>query len=162
MPSLALDRVALHATLRCFHDDYAACLDQGDLTRWPGFFTDDCMYQVIARENHDRGLTHATIWCQGKGMVEDRANAIRETAVFEPRWLRHFISGVRIVSTDGDAIHAEANFMVVESLLDQAPHILMVGRYVDTLVQRDDSLALRERLCVFENHHVRTSLVMPL
>lgn len=162
MPELALTPTELRAALRDFHDDYAACLDAVDLARWPRFFADDCMYQVIARENHDRGLSHATIWCDGIGMVEDRAAAIRETAVYEPRWLRHFVSGIQVRENDGDTIRAEASFMVIESLLDQAPHILMVGRYLDTFVWRDDALALKERLCVFENHHVRTSLVLPL
>lgn len=162
MPEIALTDAELRTALRDFHDDYAACLDAVDLARWPRFFTEDCMYQVIARENHDRNLSHATIWCDGIGMVEDRAAAIRETAVFEPRWLRHFVSGVRVLDNDGNTIHAEANFMVVESLLDQPPHIAMVGRYVDSFVWRDGALALKKRLCVFENHHVRTSLVLPL
>jgi anthranilate 1,2-dioxygenase small subunit len=152
----------LQASLRDVYDDYAACLDAGDLPRWTEFFTDDCNYQVIARENHDAGLTHATIWCDGIGMVRDRSAALLETAVFEPRWLRHFVSGLRITAVDGAEIQAEANFLIVECLLDQPPHVSMVGRYIDTLVNVDGNFRFRQRLCVFENHHVRTTLVMPI
>ena len=34
---------------------YGLCLDDGRLEEWPEFFVDDCLYQVIARENVDNG-----------------------------------------------------------------------------------------------------------
>ena len=49
--------------------------------------------------------------------------------MFEPRALRHFISGVRVTEVDGDRIVAQANFAVMESLSDREPTLNMVGRY---------------------------------
>ena len=68
---------------------YGAVLDASDLDQWPDFFTDDCFYQVIPRENYDRGLPLALIRCESKGMLKDRVFAIRETMMYEPRYLRH-------------------------------------------------------------------------
>ena len=30
---------------------YADCLDHGDITKWADFFTDDCLYKLISKEN---------------------------------------------------------------------------------------------------------------
>ena len=35
---------------------YAAALDGDALETWPEFFTDDCFYQIIPRDNYERGL----------------------------------------------------------------------------------------------------------
>ncbi len=92
----------------------------------------------------------------------DRVAALRATTVYEPRMLRHMVSGVRVAAIDGDTIRGGANFVVFESLSDREPHILMVGRYLDTLVRGPDSLRFSERLCIYDNYRIRTSLIIPV
>jgi salicylate 5-hydroxylase small subunit len=41
--------------------DYAACLDDRRFDEWPEYFTDECVYRLQPRENHDRGLPLATM-----------------------------------------------------------------------------------------------------
>ena len=51
-------------TLLALHElyaDYGAALDARELQRWPGFFTEDCIYKLKSRENFDRGLPLATM-----------------------------------------------------------------------------------------------------
>jgi len=154
---------ALRAELRDLYDDYAAALDELDFARWTSFFVDDCLYRVVSQENFNEKLPLSTISCEGLGSLRDRAAAIRETAVFEPRTVRRMVSGVRVNALHDDGtIEAQANFAVFESLSDREPHLFMVGRYLDRLVRRDGRLLLRERVCVFDNYRVRTSLVYPL
>lgn len=160
-PPLAAD-LLLRAELRSFYDDYAAALDDLDLERWAGFFTDDGVYKVMSLENFKEKLPLATLACEGAGSLRDRAAAIRQTAVFEPRTVRRMVSGVRITGRTDDEIHAQANFAVFESLSDLEPTLFMVGRYIDRIVPSGDHLRLRERLCVFDNYRVRTSLVYPI
>jgi anthranilate 1,2-dioxygenase small subunit len=152
----------LRAELRDLYEDYAAALDDQRLDDWPTFFTEDARYRVMARETHDLGLTHATIHCDGIAMIRDRAASIRETAVFEPRSLRHFVSGVRVLEAAGDEIAARANFLVVESLYDAEAQILMVGEYVDRLQRRNSALRFRDRLAIYDNYRVRTTLIIPV
>jgi anthranilate 1,2-dioxygenase small subunit len=152
----------LRAELRDLYDDYASCLDDMDLDGWCGFFTEDCTYKVISFENHSEGLPLALIECRGIGMVRDRAAAIRETTVYEPRQLRHLVSGVRVDGVEGDVIAARANFLIAESLADREPQIAMVGRYLDRLVRIGKALRFQERLCVYDNYRIRTSLVVPV
>jgi anthranilate 1,2-dioxygenase small subunit len=148
--------------LRDFFDDYAACLDAEALREFPAFFTEDAKYQVISRENHDDGLEHASIFCLGRAMIEDRVTATVEAALYQPRSLRHFVSGVRIVDGNADEVRSEANFLIIESLVEREPRILMVGRYLDRVAREGDALKFRERTCVFDNYRIRTTLVIPV
>lgn len=145
-----------------FYEEVADLLDDDRVESLPDYFTDDCLYKVTTRENFDQGLPGALMYCDGIGMLRDRILAIRETQVYEPRSWRHFIAGVRVLGTDGDAIRARANFLVTESMSDEEPRVFLVGRYLDTLVRRDGRLRFRERLAVCDNHHVRRSLIMPV
>lgn len=143
------------------YEDYAEAIDRQDLEAWPGFFTDDCRYMVTSRENHDAGLTHATIYCDGIGMIRDRVLATRDCTVYEPRNVRHFISSVR-VKLDGETIRSTASFLVIESVSDKEPYVHMVGQYQDTLVQGPDGLKLKERICVYDNYRIYNSLIFPV
>lgn len=152
---------ALRAELRDLNDDYAAALDDLDLAKWTGFFTDDCHYRVVSLENFNEGLPLSTMECHGVGSLRDRIAAIKVTAVFEPRTMRRMVSGVRVLANDGD-IRAQASFAIFESLSDREPHIFMTGRYLDRLTRQGDRLKLRQRVCVYDNYRVRTSLVYPV
>ncbi len=102
------------------------------------------------------------IYCMNKNMVRDRVTALRETTMFEPRSLRHFISGVRVLEVQGDHIVAQANFAVMESLSDREPTLNMVGRYLDVVRVTPEGLAFSRRDCVYDNYRVRTSLIVPI
>jgi len=152
----------LRAALRDFYDDYAGALDDLDLDRWVEFFTEDCHYRVISQENARAGLPLGLIYCMNKNMLRDRVTAIRETTVYEPRQLRHFVSGVRINRSEDDIIHAQANFMVVESLSDQEPTVNLVGLYKDIIVRNESGFALKSRDCIYDNYRIRNSLIIPV
>jgi anthranilate 1,2-dioxygenase small subunit len=144
------------------YEDYAEVIDDLDIDTWPEFFTDDCKYVVTSRENYDAGLPHGTIYCEGIGMVRDRARATRDCTVYEPRHLRHFIHGVRVTAVDGELIRAKGTFLVIESVSDKEPCLHMVGTYIDTIVQGADGLKFKERFCVYDNYRIYNSLVFPV
>lgn len=156
------DQAISRNELRDFYEDVAACLDTDHLAEFPSFFTETAKYQIISRENHDEGLEHAPIFCLGRAMIEDRVTATLQSALYQPRSLRHFISGVRIVEAGDEEVGAEANFLIVESLIEQDPQILMVGRYLDRVRREQGILKFRERTCVYDNYRIRTTLVIPV
>lgn len=53
------DLVARHAEL----------IDEDRLEEWPELFTQECVYKIIARENVDRGLPIAAIFCDSRKML---------------------------------------------------------------------------------------------
>src|SRR6185369_6634501 len=111
----------------------AACLDDGELERWPEFFIDACRYEIIPRENFERGLPLAVMRCDSKGMLVDRVAALRRSSVYGPRALRHLISGIRVVGVDGEDIRAEASYAVLQTLPDEETTVFNAGRYLDRL-----------------------------
>jgi anthranilate 1,2-dioxygenase small subunit len=153
---------ALLSRLRSFYDRTACLLDEMELEQWAGLFTEDARYEVIARENYDQGLPHATIYCEGERMILDRVTSIREAIIYEDRYLRHFISSVRVNGRDGDVLNAQASFMLIESIADRAPEMIMVGKYVDVLVDRGEDFAIRDRRAVFDNYWMPRSIVIPV
>lgn len=155
------DLRALRADIYDFNSAYAACIDDGDIMSWPDFFTDDAIYKVIPRENYDQGLPLATIFAEGRGGLIDRTVAITKTTVFRPRYLRHFISNIRVLGIEGELIRAEANYMVVETLTNDLTRILSVGRYMDTFKRVDAELKLMERLCIYDSEMVPATVVYP-
>jgi 3-phenylpropionate/cinnamic acid dioxygenase small subunit len=65
---------------------YVHALDNGEYERWVDFFTEDALYKIVARDNYERSLPLATMFCQGKGMVRDRVIAIREALIYAPNY----------------------------------------------------------------------------
>jgi anthranilate 1,2-dioxygenase small subunit len=153
---------ALQEEIRRLNEEVADMLDEDQIERFPSYFVDDCVYQVVSRENYSEGLPQATIYCDGIGMVRDRVIALRETQVYVPRAWRHFISGTRITAIVDGEIHARANFLITESMSDADPTVFLVGQYLDVLVRDGENLKFRQRLAVYDNHHVRRSLIVPV
>lgn len=156
------DVAALIAELRQLYDEIGDCLDDDRIEDWPDYFTEDCEYRIISKENHDQGLPASAVYCDGIAMVQDRVLALREAQVFEPRALRHFTSGVRVLAVSEGTVEARANFMLTEAMSDEAPRILMLGRYLDRFVRRGDRLLLQRHLVVYDNHSVFRSIVVPI
>lgn len=156
------ERLKLRLELEELYADYVDALDSGRYDDWPKFFVEDCSYQIIPRENHDQGLPLATLRCESRGMLEDRVHALRELSTYGPRSLRHLVSGIRVRSASADEIESEADFCVLETLVDQPTRVFLTGRYLDRLVRQDGELLFRQRHCVFDSNLILNTLVVPV
>lgn len=154
----AIDR----ARLRDLYDDYTGLLDGDDLEAWLDLFIEDCDYRVLARENDRANLPLATMRADSRAMLSDRVAAIRSTQFFADRVMRHFTSGIRIVSHDGDAVHVTASFCVIESLADEPSRIHMAGEHCDRVVDDGTALRFATKRAVYDAPLVLTSLIFPV
>ena len=142
---------------------YAEALDDGPLERWPELFTEHCLYQIIPRENEQLGLPLAIMRCESRDMLKDRVTAIRETMMYEPRYLRHHVTNLRVRDRDGARVDAVANFSVIEVLPDELPRILICGRYLDWIVRDvDGAWRFGQRRCVYDSTLVPNSIIYPV
>ena len=141
--------------------DYAQAIDE-EVERWPDLFTEDARYRVTSRENYDRNLPLAPIYCDGRGMILDRAMAVRQTTVYATRFMRHAITNVRITESPDGSIAARANFAIYETFEDTITRLFAVGRYIDTIVPSGDILLFRDKLCILDSNVVIGSLIYPV
>jgi 3-phenylpropionate/cinnamic acid dioxygenase small subunit len=142
--------------------EYAYALDNERYDEFPEFFVEDCLYRVVPRENHLLGLPIAVIHCESKGMVKDRVFAARESTMAEPRTFRHFITNVRILEASDEAIRAEANVLIVQTMINRMTEIVLSGFYLDRLVRDDGRLRFKERLCIYDSLLLPTSMIAPV
>src|ERR1700688_5322433 len=95
-----IEALLLHRELDEFNSAYAAALDEQRLDDWAEMFTDDAFYVVISRENADRGMPVGLIYCENKGMIQDRAYAHQHIEMFAPRYLRHIVGNLQILGEE--------------------------------------------------------------
>jgi anthranilate 1,2-dioxygenase small subunit len=158
-----IEALLLHREIEEFNNAYAAALDENRLADWAEMFTDDGFYVVISRENADRNMPVGLIYCENKGMIMDRANAMK-TEMFAPRYLRHIVGNLQVLGDEenGD-IRARSNYVVVQVLFDRPDAKLhQVGVYYDKFRRAGDRLKLAERRCVYDNLLVDNALCMPV
>ena len=146
-----------------FNAEYAAILDAGRVQDWPAFFADDAVYRITGRENFDAGLPVGLVYCEGIGMIRDRALAIARTTMFAPRYLLHQVTNTRVLSVDAAGeIAAESNYALLETLVDEKTVLQQVGRYHDRFVRVGEHLKLKARHCVYDSLIIDTALIYPV
>jgi salicylate 5-hydroxylase small subunit len=148
--------------LHQLYAEYAACLDEGRMADWPGFFTEDGHYRLVPRENHDRGLPLATMDLRGRGMLEDRVYGVTSTLFHAPYYQRHVIGPIRLLEPDGDTLCAEASYVVIRTKRDQMSEILNAGRYLDRVIETSHGLKFAAKICVFDSELIPNSIIYPI
>jgi 3-phenylpropionate/cinnamic acid dioxygenase small subunit len=154
--------VELRLAVEDLHSEYCAALDERRYEDWAALFTEDCLYRIVPRDNHERGLPLALMHCESRGMLLDRIVALRETSYYAPRTLRHMVSGIRVAAEADGVLRGQANYLVLQTLPEQPTTLFNAGRYLDVVVREAAGLRFRERLCVFDSILVPNSLIVPL
>ncbi|MBI2801163.1 MAG: aromatic-ring-hydroxylating dioxygenase subunit beta [Gammaproteobacteria bacterium] len=140
---------------------YVHCIDDDELERLPDFFTDDCVYQVIARENADRNLPLAAIYCASKGMLCDRITALRHANIYERHRYRHVVSSVLVTGITTSSAHVKSNYVVYRTRTNGVSELFNAGTYLDTIVV-DGRLLFKEKRAIFDTNRIDTLLVTPI
>jgi salicylate 5-hydroxylase small subunit len=151
-----------HMALTRLYADYALAVDSGHWDLWPEFFTEQCVYKLIPRENHERGFPLCTLSFTSKGMLKDRVYGIQETLYHDPYYQRHVVGAPVVRRVEEGRIHAEANYAVFRTKLDKASTVFNVGRYIDTIVQTPEGLKFAERLCVYDSEMIPNAIIYPI
>jgi 3-phenylpropionate/cinnamic acid dioxygenase small subunit len=147
------------ADLYCSYDD---TLNNGELENWPSLFTKDCVYKILPRDNHERGLPVAVIYCESRAMLTDRVVALRDTALYAPRLVRRMTSGICVREVDDDGWSLTANFALFETMPNQPSTLFLCGRSLDRVVEEDGVVRFAERICVYDSTIIPASLVYPV
>ena len=142
--------------------DYASVVDSGNWDLWLDLFTDDCIYSLQPRENHERGFPLATLSLTGKGMLKDRVYAIKETLFHDPYYQRHVVGIPVVRGVQPGRIEAEANYAVFRTKLSEPTTVFNVGRYLDVVVRTSAGLRFASRQCIYDSELIPNSIIYPI
>jgi anthranilate 1,2-dioxygenase small subunit len=143
--------------------DYAHALDDGQIDRWPGFFTETCVYHVTTREGHEAGLPIGIMRCVGRGMMLDRVKAFHTANIFEPHSYNHVLGRASMaLGPAPDTFACRSNFHVFRIMQDGRTDLFATGRYMDTIVLDGGAAKFEQRIVVLDSRQVDILLVLPL
>lgn len=142
--------------------NYASVLDRGDWYEWPEFFEDECSYIVQPRENHERELPLATLYLKSKGMLKDRAYAVKETLFHDPYYQRHVIGMPRIINSKDGIIETETNYAVFRTKPSEMSTVYNVGRYLDKIKRTEDGLKFAAKKCIYDSEMIPNAMIYPI
>lgn len=142
--------------------DYAHAVDSADWDAWCELFTDDCIYRLVPRENHERGFPLATMFFESKGMLKDRAYAVRDTIFHDPYYQRHIIGVPRLLKVEAGCIECEANYAVIRTKPNGPSTVFNVGHSLDTFVQTPQGWRFAVRTCVYDSEMIPNSIIYPV
>jgi anthranilate 1,2-dioxygenase small subunit len=155
------DRTAIHDLLA----EYGALIDMGQYDEWLGLFAEECRYNVVSRENYDRGLPAALIFCDSRAVLEDRIRALREANKYNIHTDRHLIGLPRLVGTEAvgtERLAVEAPFAVFQTDQEGSTRLFATGLYRDRLEPGGRGLVIRDKLVLLDTFAVPTLLATPL
>ena len=142
--------------------DYAHCIDDDRLEEWPDFFTDDCFYQVISRDDFEAGLPAGVMRCTSRGMLTDRVVSLRNANIYEPQVYRHLISAIRVRGEEDGLWQVQTGYAVIRTMQEGDVSIFSSGKYLDKIVLNGEQPLFQERICVFDSRRVDTLMVIPI
>jgi anthranilate 1,2-dioxygenase small subunit len=151
-----------HTILNQLLAAYARCIDDGDLTAWPDFFEEQCLYKITSAENYERGLEAGIVFANSRAMLSDRISSLREANIHERHTYRHFLGQPWIAEQNGDEVRSETSFFVMRIMRDGMTDIYATGRYLDKIKLNGSSAKLAERIVVCDSSRFDTLLALPL
>jgi anthranilate 1,2-dioxygenase small subunit len=157
-----MEELLLRLELSALQDRYVAALDNDRIEEWPGMFTDDCLYEIVPKENEDLGLPAPVIHCDNARMLRDRVLALRNANIYEKPQYRHCLSGMEFRKEANGEIAMETSYVVVNTSQDGTSGIYQAGRYLDRVVRTEEGLRFRSKRCIYDTLRVQTVLAFPI
>jgi len=141
---------------------YARCIADNLLEEWPNFFVDDCLYQVLPRENKEQGFPLAIMMCDSKGMLQDRVKSLRDANIYNIHYPLHQISNIEILERDAAGVHVRSNYSCYQTNQDGETSVYSVGQYRDLVVFEGEQPKFKEKLVILDSYNVPNLLAVPL
>ena len=143
--------------------DYGACLDSDRLEDWLDLFTEDCVYQIVPRENVELGLPVTLMLCENKNMLRDRIVSLRQANEYSVHTDKHLISSVRVKSvSDDDGYAVEANYAMYQADNEGNGSLYSFGTYVDEVVREGAAVKFRRKTVIVDNWSIPHMLSTPI
>jgi anthranilate 1,2-dioxygenase small subunit len=157
-----MEQMKLWFELHLLQDRYINNLDNDRLEDWPTLFTEDCLYEIVPKENADMGLPVGIIYCTNRRMLRDRVISLRHANIYEDHTYRHMTSGLTVVSEDSEVIRTESNYVVIQTRSNGESNVYQCGKYFDEVVRTDEGLRYKSKRVIYDTSRVQTLLATPI
>ena len=152
----------LRLELQAFLDRYIHVIDSDQLEEWPRLFVEDCLYEIIPKENEEAGLPAPVMYCDNNRMLRDRVLSLRHANIFEKPSYRHLVSALQVTKVEEDVYDMSANYVVVNTSLAGESSIYQAGRYADRVVRTAEGLRFKSKRVIYDTLRVQTLLAYPI
>jgi len=143
--------------------DYGACLDSDRLEDWLDLFAEDCVYQIVPRENAELGLPVTLMLCENKDMLRDRIVSLREANEYSVHTDKHLITNVRIKGpADGGGYAVEANYAMYQADNEGNGSLYSFGTYIDEVIFDGAAAKFRAKTVIVDNWSIPHMLSTPI
>ena len=142
--------------------DYCHYIDDDRLEEWLDFFTEDCIYKILSRENVENDLPLELLSCRNKNMLRDRILSLREANIYNIHFDKHILGAVRILAEENGAYRVQANYTVYQSNQDGVSELFNVGTYRDLIVFADGKPLFKEKIAIADTFGIPRLLSTPI
>ena len=142
--------------------DYCHFIDDDRLEEWLDFFTEDCVYKILSRENEESGLPLELLSCRNKNMLRDRILSLREANIYNIHFDKHLLGAVRILGEEGGDYRVQANYSVYQSNQEGVSELFSVGTYRDLITFTDGKPLFKEQIAIADTFGIPRLLSTPI
>ena len=142
--------------------DYGAHLDSDRLEDWVELFVEDCIYQIVSRENAELGLPVTLMLCENKNMLRDRIVSLRQANEYSVHTDKHLISNVRIKGPVDNGYAVEANYAMYQADNEGNGSLYSFGTYFDEIVHDGGAMKFRRKTVIVDNWSIPHMLSTPI
>ena len=142
--------------------DYCHYIDDDRLEEWLDFFTEDCIYKILSRENLENDLPLELLSCRNKNMLRDRILSLREANIYNIHFDKHILGAVRILGEENGGYRVQTNYTVYQSNQDGVSELFNVGTYRDLIVFADGKPLFKEKIAIADTFGIPRLLSTPI
>jgi len=144
-------------------DRYIETLDADRLEDWPNMFVEDCLYEIIPKENEDLGFPAPVMRCDNQRMLRDRVISLRNANIYQKPVYRHFLSAMRWSSDENNAYLVTTNYMVINTNQIGQSFVYQTGIYRDVIVLGEaGDMKFKSKRVIYDTSRVQTLLAIPI
>lgn len=142
--------------------EYGWLIDNDKLEEWAELFTEDARYDIIPRENYDRGLPLCLVSCKNRAMIRDRILTLRVANEYNIHYDRHIIGPAKIIEQDQRSVRIEANYLVLQTDQGGNSKVFSTGAYRDLLILDNGRMRIKDKVVVVDTFCVPTLIATPI
>jgi len=153
---------AVRDSIETLFSNYGALLDEDRLEDWLLLFEENCLYEIIPRENDVQNLPAALMRCENLNMLRDRVTALRTANEYNIHWSRRVIGRPRINQLDNGIYAVDCAYFVVQTNQDGQSRLFSAGGYQDKITISGDVAHFLQKRVIVDTFNIPTLLATPL